>query len=67
MSEIRQVPAAVARRFLVVRHLLAPPRSLPPKPESVLRVVDRLGSLQFDPLEAHAYSRNTGFTGRPRR
>ena len=51
MSEIREVSAAVARRFLVLRHLLAPPRSLPPKPESVLRVVDRLGSLQFDPLE----------------
>ena len=41
----------VARRFLVLRHLLAPPRHLPPDPESVLRVVDRLGSLQFDPLE----------------
>ncbi len=51
MSEVRQVSAAVARRFLVLRHLLAPPRSLPAEPESVLRVVDRLGSLQFDPLE----------------
>jgi uncharacterized protein len=51
VSAIRQVPAAVARRFLVLRHLLAPPRSLPSEPESVLRVVDRLGSLQFDPLE----------------
>ena len=40
-----------ARRFLVRRHLLDPPRSLPAKPESVLRAVDRLGSLQFDPLE----------------
>jgi len=47
----RSVSAAVARRFLVRRHLLAPPRSLPPGPESVLAVVDRLGSLQFDPLE----------------
>jgi uncharacterized protein YcaQ len=43
--------AAVARRFLVVRHLLAPARSLPVAEESVLAVVDRLGSLQFDPLE----------------
>ncbi len=43
--------APVARRFLVLRHLLAPPRSLPPEPASVMRVVDRLGSLQFDPLE----------------
>jgi uncharacterized protein YcaQ len=40
-----------ARRFLVTRHLLAPPRALPAKPESVLRVVERLGLLQFDPLE----------------
>jgi uncharacterized protein YcaQ len=51
VSEIRRVSAAVARRFLVLRHLLAPPRSLPAEPESVLRAVDRLGSLQFDPLE----------------
>ncbi len=51
MSEIRHVPAAVARRFLVLRHLLAPPRSLPAQPESVLRVIDRIGTFQFDPLE----------------
>jgi uncharacterized protein len=51
VSEIRHVSAAAARRFLVLRHLLAPPRSLPAEPESVLRVVDRVGSLQFDPLE----------------
>ncbi|HXG26865.1 MAG TPA: crosslink repair DNA glycosylase YcaQ family protein [Candidatus Binatia bacterium] len=51
MSEVRHVSAAVARRFLALRHLLAPPRSLPAERESVLRVVDRLGSLQFDPLE----------------
>jgi uncharacterized protein YcaQ len=51
VSEVRQVSAAAARRFLVLRHLLAPPRSLPAERESVLRVVDRLGSLQFDPLE----------------
>ena len=51
MSAIRHVSAAVARRFLVLRHLLAPPRSLPAERESVLRVVERLGSLQFDPLE----------------
>ncbi|HEX8939143.1 MAG TPA: crosslink repair DNA glycosylase YcaQ family protein [Candidatus Limnocylindrales bacterium] len=47
----RPVDPAVARRFLVLRHLLAPPRALPPGAESVLAVVDRLGSLQFDPLE----------------
>ena len=40
-----------ARRFLVRRHLLAPPRSLPARPASVKTVVERLGSLQFDPLE----------------
>ena len=47
----RHVSREVARRFLAVRHLLAPPRSLPAEPESVLRVIDRVGSLQFDPLE----------------
>ncbi|HJP71769.1 MAG TPA: crosslink repair DNA glycosylase YcaQ family protein [Candidatus Limnocylindria bacterium] len=40
-----------ARRFLVSRHLLAPPRSLPAEPASVLTAVERLGLLQFDPLE----------------
>jgi hypothetical protein len=49
--EPRRISAAAARRFLVVRHLLAPPRGLPGEPESVMTVVDRLGSLQFDPLE----------------
>ena len=42
---------ALARRFLVLRHFLAPPRSLPAEPASVLRVVGRIGSLQFDPLD----------------
>ena len=45
------VAPAVARRFLVLRHLLAPPRSLPPSTDSVMQVVGRIGSLQFDPLE----------------
>jgi len=40
-----------ARRFLVRRHLLAPPRALPAEPASVLKVVDRLGLLQFDPID----------------
>jgi uncharacterized protein YcaQ len=47
----RPVSAAAARRFLVMRHLLAPPRSLPAEPGSVMAVVDRLGSLQFDPID----------------
>jgi hypothetical protein len=46
----KQIGLDVARRFLAIRHLLAPPRALPASPESVLAVVDRLGSLQFDPL-----------------
>ncbi len=50
VPDLRTVAAPVARRFLVLRHFLAPPRSLPPGPDSVLAVVDRLGSLQFDPL-----------------
>jgi uncharacterized protein len=45
------ISAEHARRFLVRRHLIAPPRALPEAPESVLEVVERLGSLQFDPLE----------------
>ena len=50
-AEPRSISAAVARRFLVIRHLLVPPRSLPAEPGSVMRVVDRLGSLQFDPID----------------
>ncbi len=46
-----RISADHARRFLVLRHGLAPPRMLPPEAESVLRVIERLGSLQFDPLE----------------
>jgi uncharacterized protein YcaQ len=50
MPEPRQVAAATARRFLALRHFLCPPRSLPAAPESILKVIERLGSLQFDPL-----------------
>ncbi|MGH2427651.1 MAG: winged helix-turn-helix domain-containing protein [Candidatus Limnocylindria bacterium] len=45
------ISADHARRFLVRRHLLAPPRALPAKPTSVLAAVERMGLLQFDPLE----------------
>ncbi len=51
MTPLREISAAVARRFLVLRHFLAPPRALPANPSAVMTVVDRLGSLQFDPLE----------------
>ena len=51
IQQPRPVTRAAARRFLVMRHLLAPPRALPAEPASVMRVMDRLGSLQFDPLE----------------
>ncbi len=47
----KDISLDVARRFLAIRHLLAPPRALPASSESVLVVVDRLGSLQFDPLD----------------
>ena len=50
-TSARHVSRPVARRFMAIRHLLAPPRSLPGEPASVMRVVDRLGSLQFDPLD----------------
>lgn len=40
-----------ARRFLVLRSGLAPPRALPARPESVLKAMEFLGLLQFDPLE----------------
>ncbi len=51
MTAPRRVSAAAARRFMVLRHGLAPARALPPEAASVMTVVDRLGSLQFDPLE----------------
>jgi uncharacterized protein len=46
-----ELSAADARRFLVRRHLVAPPRALPAAPESVLTVLERLRFVQFDPLE----------------
>jgi uncharacterized protein YcaQ len=51
MTQPLRISADHARRYLVARHMLAPSRALPAEPESVLRVVERLGSLQFDPLE----------------
>jgi uncharacterized protein YcaQ len=46
-----EIDRTTARRFMATRHLLSPPRALSPEPASVMRVIDRLGSLQFDPLE----------------
>jgi uncharacterized protein YcaQ len=46
----RRIDAAAARRFLVRRHLLAPPRSAPSGPDGVMAVFASLGSVQFDPL-----------------
>ncbi|MGZ3450216.1 MAG: DNA glycosylase AlkZ-like family protein [Polyangiales bacterium] len=51
MARMLTIDGAAARRFLVRRHLLAPPRKLPATREGLLSLVERLGSLQFDPLE----------------
>ncbi|HLO36339.1 MAG TPA: crosslink repair DNA glycosylase YcaQ family protein, partial [Candidatus Deferrimicrobium sp.] len=47
----RVISPEVARRFLVLHHFLDRPRSLPPGPPGILAVFDRLGSIQFDPIE----------------
>jgi uncharacterized protein YcaQ len=46
-----KVAAEAARRFLVARQLLAPPRALAGGPGAVLRVLERHGSLQVDPID----------------
>ena len=45
-----KVTGEAARRFLVARHFLAPARSLADGPDSVLEVIRKLGSIQFDPI-----------------
>jgi len=45
-----KVAAEVARRFLLARHLVAPPRHVEGGPDAVLEVFGRLGSIQFDPI-----------------
>jgi uncharacterized protein len=45
-----KVSAENARRFLVTRHFLAPARSLRGGKDAVLAVVEKLGSIQFDPI-----------------
>jgi uncharacterized protein YcaQ len=45
-----EVSADAARRFLLARQFLSPARALESKPASVLAVLRRLGSIQFDPI-----------------
>jgi uncharacterized protein YcaQ len=45
-----QVTGEAARRFLVARHFLAPARSVKGNRQGVLKVLAKLGSIQFDPL-----------------
>ena len=47
----REISRATARRYLAHHHFLAPPRSLPPGADGILAVFDRLGSIQFDPID----------------
>src|SRR3954451_13019784 len=47
----REISRATARRYLAHHHFLAPPRSLPPGARGILAVFDRLGSIQFDPID----------------
>jgi uncharacterized protein YcaQ len=49
-DDIRSADRDTARRFLVLRHELAPPRALPSGAEGIRAVMARLGSIQFDPL-----------------
>lgn len=46
-----KVSQAAARRYLAERHFLLPPRALPSGKGSVLAIVARLGSIQFDPVD----------------
>jgi uncharacterized protein YcaQ len=45
-----KVPAETARRFLVARQLLAPPRSVKGGRGAVLEFLHRFGSIQYDPI-----------------
>jgi len=51
VPEPRVIGPDVARRFLALRHFFAPPRSLPSGAAGILAVFERLGSIQFDPIE----------------
>jgi uncharacterized protein YcaQ len=45
-----KVTAEAARRFLLTRHFLLPPRSVTGNLDGVLEVFRRFGSVQFDPI-----------------
>jgi hypothetical protein len=45
-----QTTAEAARRFLVARHFLAPARSVKGGKKAVLKIISKLGSVQFDPI-----------------
>ena len=45
-----KVTAEAARRFLVARHFLSPPRSLAGGANAVLEVFRKFGAIQFDPI-----------------
>ena len=47
----RTIRPEAARRYLALHHFLAPPRALPAGRDGILAVFDRLGSIQFDPIE----------------
>ena len=53
LGSVREVKVAKedARRFLVVRQLLAPARSITGGRDGVLEVLRRLGSIQLDPVD----------------
>ena len=46
-----EISQDVARRYLALHHFLAPPRTLPSGDDGILAVFDRLGSVQFDPID----------------
>ncbi|MGZ6260920.1 MAG: winged helix-turn-helix domain-containing protein [Candidatus Limnocylindrales bacterium] len=50
MPDTPVLSGAVARRYLALHHLLAPPRAVQGGPDGVMAVIGRLGSVQFDPL-----------------
>ncbi len=51
MPSPQRIDQATARRYLALHHFLAPPRSLPSGDAGVRCVFDRLGSVQFDPID----------------